>query len=94
MYCRGKVIGNSFHNHAHRLRARVCNNEQDTTAQASALKTAGCEHIFREKATGGRWTSGGLSQRWRRCCEQDQDKDMKENPYWTLLNPRPFLMRL
>jgi DNA invertase Pin-like site-specific DNA recombinase len=35
--------------------ARVSTNEQDTTAQASALKTAGCERIFREKATGGRW---------------------------------------
>jgi DNA invertase Pin-like site-specific DNA recombinase len=35
--------------------ARVSTNEQDTTAQTSALKTAGCERIFREKATGGRW---------------------------------------
>src|SRR5260370_38696176 len=35
--------------------ARVSTNEQDTTAQTSALKTAGCEWIFREKATGGRW---------------------------------------
>jgi len=35
--------------------ARVSTNEQDTTAQASALKGAGCERIFREKAAGGRW---------------------------------------
>jgi DNA invertase Pin-like site-specific DNA recombinase len=35
--------------------ACVSTNEQDTTAQTSALKTAGCERIFREKATGGRW---------------------------------------
>jgi DNA invertase Pin-like site-specific DNA recombinase len=27
--------------------ARVSTNEQDTTAQTSALKTAGCERIFR-----------------------------------------------
>lgn len=35
--------------------ARVSTSEQDTSAQASALKAAGCERIFREKATGGRW---------------------------------------
>ena len=35
--------------------ARVSTNEQDTTAQAAALKAVGCERIFREKATGGRW---------------------------------------
>jgi hypothetical protein len=31
--------------------ARVSTNEQDT----AALKSAGCERIFREKASGGRW---------------------------------------
>jgi DNA invertase Pin-like site-specific DNA recombinase len=35
--------------------ARVSSIEQDTTAQVAALKTAGCELIFREKAGGGRW---------------------------------------
>src|SRR6478672_1171372 len=35
--------------------ARVPTNEQDTAAQVSALKSAGCEKIFREKASGGRW---------------------------------------
>src|SRR6202047_4188223 len=35
--------------------ARVSTNEQDTAAQVSAVKSAGCEKIFREKASGGRW---------------------------------------
>src|ERR1700719_317498 len=34
---------------------RVSTNEQDTAAQVSGLKSAGCEKIFREKASGGRW---------------------------------------
>ena len=42
--------------------ARVSTNDQDTTAQASALKTAGCERIFREKATGGRWNRPELQR--------------------------------
>jgi DNA invertase Pin-like site-specific DNA recombinase len=42
--------------------ARVSTNEQDTAAQVSALKTAGCERIFREKATGGRWNRPELQR--------------------------------
>ena len=35
--------------------ARVSTNDQDTAAQAAALKAAGCERIYRENAPGGRW---------------------------------------
>ena len=35
--------------------ARVSTHEQDTDAQVVALKAAGCELIFRERASGGRW---------------------------------------
>lgn len=35
--------------------ARVSTQEQDTTAQISALQAAGCELIFNEKVSGGRW---------------------------------------
>ena len=35
--------------------ARVSTQEQDNIAQINALKLAGCESIFHEKASGGRW---------------------------------------
>ena len=35
--------------------ARVSTDDQDTAAQVAALNAAGCERIFREKASGGRW---------------------------------------
>ncbi len=35
--------------------ARVSTSNQETTAQVTALKAAGCERIYREKASGGRW---------------------------------------
>jgi DNA invertase Pin-like site-specific DNA recombinase len=35
--------------------ARVSTQEQDTAIQMAALKTAGCELVFQEKASGGRW---------------------------------------
>lgn len=35
--------------------ARVSIQEQDTAAQIGALESAGCERIFQEKASGGRW---------------------------------------
>jgi DNA invertase Pin-like site-specific DNA recombinase len=35
--------------------ARVSTDDQDTAAQAAALKVAGCERVYREKASSGRW---------------------------------------
>ena len=35
--------------------ARVSANDQETAAQVAALKAAGCERTYREKASGGRW---------------------------------------
>jgi len=35
--------------------ARVSTQDQDSAAQVAALKTSGCELIFKEKASGGRW---------------------------------------
>ena len=35
--------------------ARVSTDEQDTAAQIAALKAVGCERIFSEKGSGGRW---------------------------------------
>ena len=42
--------------------ARVSTQDQDTAAQVSALKTAGCEEIYREKASGGRWDRSKLQE--------------------------------
>lgn len=35
--------------------ARVSTNDQETAAQVAALKDAGCERIYPENASGGRW---------------------------------------
>src|ERR1700730_7927533 len=35
--------------------ARISKSEQDTKAQVTALQSAGCELVFREKASGRRW---------------------------------------
>lgn len=42
--------------------ARVSTNDQDTALQVAALKGAGCERIYREKASGGRWERPELQQ--------------------------------
>ena len=35
--------------------ARVSTSDQDATAQTAALQSAGCERIYVEQASGGRW---------------------------------------
>ncbi len=42
--------------------ARVSTNDQETTAQVAALKSAGCERNYREKASGGRWDRSELQK--------------------------------
>ena len=42
--------------------ARVSTGEQTTAAQVAALKTSGCELIFRDNASGGRWDRPELHQ--------------------------------
>jgi DNA invertase Pin-like site-specific DNA recombinase len=42
--------------------ARVSTREQDTAAQVAALKAAGCEEIYKDKASGGRWDRPRLQE--------------------------------
>lgn len=42
--------------------ARVSTKEQDTSAQMTALKSAGCELLFEEKASSGRWDRPELNR--------------------------------
>jgi DNA invertase Pin-like site-specific DNA recombinase len=42
--------------------ARVSTQDQDNQAQITALQQAGCERIFQEKASGGRWNRPELQR--------------------------------
>lgn len=42
--------------------ARVSTQDQDNQAQISALDQAGCERVFQEKASGGRWDRPELAR--------------------------------
>ena len=42
--------------------ARVSTQDQDSAAQVAALESYGCERIFQEKASGGRWDRPELSK--------------------------------
>ena len=42
--------------------ARVSTQDQDTQAHISAMKAAGCELVFQEKASGGRWDRSELQR--------------------------------
>lgn len=52
--------------------ARVSTQEQDTQSQISALKSAGCELIFQEKASGGRWDRPELQRLLQQLRKDDQ----------------------
>jgi DNA invertase Pin-like site-specific DNA recombinase len=51
--------------------ARVSTQDQDTAAQISSLKSAGCEIIFHEKASSGRWERPELHQLLRQLRKGD-----------------------
>lgn len=51
--------------------ARVSTNDQETAAQVAALKAAGCERIYREKASGGRWDRPELHRLKDQLCKCD-----------------------
>lgn len=55
--------------------ARVLTQEQDTQAQISALKSAGCELIFQERASGGRWERPELQRLLQQLRKYDQKLD-------------------
>jgi DNA invertase Pin-like site-specific DNA recombinase len=42
--------------------ARVSTQDQDATAQVEALRAAGCERIYQEQASGGRWNRPELQR--------------------------------
>jgi DNA invertase Pin-like site-specific DNA recombinase len=52
--------------------ARVSTNDQETATQVAALKAAGCERIYREKASGGRWDRPEL----HRLLDQLRERDV------------------
>jgi len=47
MYRQSKLLCNTF--------LQSPTQDRETSAQVAALKSAGCERIYREKASGGRW---------------------------------------
>jgi DNA invertase Pin-like site-specific DNA recombinase len=51
--------------------ARVSTNDRETATQVAALKSAGCERIYREKASGGRWDRPELHRILDRLREDD-----------------------
>ncbi|KAF1366232.1 recombinase family protein [Yokenella regensburgei] len=55
-------------NHAYRLRAGL----NSGTAQIAALESAGCELIFEEKASGGRWNWPDLQRLLQQLRKGDQ----------------------
>src|SRR5438067_4556272 len=52
--------------------ARVSTNDQETATQVAALKATGCERIYREKASGGRWDRPEL----HRLLDQLRERDV------------------
>src|SRR5580692_2173571 len=70
--------------------ARVSTNDQETATQVAALKAAGCERIYREKASGGRWDRPELHRLLDERRKGDGVRGMETGPALPLTPGRPY----
>ena len=72
--------------------ARVSTDEQDTAAQVRELKAAGCDRVYREKASGGRHPrelNDLANEAWVDFLTEASCKDGIFSPCWALARSQP-----